>query len=279
MTLPDGADPFDFVQSQSGEVLQQLIDAAPDALEHKIRTETANIDLARDTHAANRALENILQTLAHAPATMAHTSTDVRLRLDQLLARLGRQFMVERTQLQQRLADIRKQSQKWSPDFDEPIKPTNARLPKLDNAESELIELLLIESSHIDEILENVLLDEFKPGPLRKIYEHIQEAFHESMDVSFEGLVLLIEDPDLKDLLIRLDDRATLKQQETGFNVRWQLDCVLQEFQRRRMEAGKQQLINRLQKNDMNAQQEEIALVELLETMRQRKSISAPTDG
>ncbi len=277
LTLPDGQDPFDFVQQHRGVDLQKMIDSAPDALEHKIRAVTAGIDLTNDTHASNRAIENILQTLALTPTAV--TSTSSQLRLEQLLARLSRQFMVDREQLKQRLLEMRRNAARLNQPPEDIQKKNNAKAPKLDSAESELIELVLLDPTTIDEILESVHSDEFSAGPLRKIYELINEAFHDSREVSFEALLLTLEDDVLKDLLIRLDDQAGHKQNETGFDLRWQLNCVLLEFDRRRSELGKTQLINQLQQKDMDAQQEEVALVELLEAMRQRKGISAPTDG
>ena len=55
LTLPDGQDPLDFIQGQGADSFRNLVDHAADAIEHKIRTETAGVDLVRDTHAANRA--------------------------------------------------------------------------------------------------------------------------------------------------------------------------------------------------------------------------------
>ena len=61
MTLPDGTDPCDFVQQFGANEFRSRINAARDALDHKIEIETAGVDLIRDTHRANRALDNILQ--------------------------------------------------------------------------------------------------------------------------------------------------------------------------------------------------------------------------
>jgi DNA primase len=277
LTLSEGQDPCDFVQQHSGAELQKLIDAAPDALEHKIRNETSGIDLSRDTHAANRALENILQTLAVAPSSLANTSADVSLRFEQLLARLAREFSVERENLKKRLAALRSKNQTFESPGHEA--PEARRRPPLDLAEKELIELLLINHDLVDEVIETVETHEFSPGPLKQIYQCICDSHHDSLDVSFEGLLLILEDSTLKDLVIQLDEQANAKQSQSGFDLRWQLDVVLGEFEKRRKSAGHRQLIGRLEQKQMDAREEEIALTELLEIMRQRKSISAPTEG
>jgi hypothetical protein len=88
-----------------------------------------------------------------------------------------------------------------------------------------------------------------------------------------------LEDSTLKDLVIQLDEQANAKQTQSGFDLRWQLDVVLGEFKKRQNSTGHRQLIGRLEQKQMDTREEEIALTELLEIMRQRKSISAPTEG
>jgi DNA primase len=64
LTLPEELDPAEFMEERGGEAFRNLLVGASDALEHKIRTATRGIDLARDTHRANLALEDILTTIA-----------------------------------------------------------------------------------------------------------------------------------------------------------------------------------------------------------------------
>lgn len=285
LTLPDGQDPCDFVQSRSGEELQRLIAEAPDAIEHKIISETAGVNLTTDTHAANRALENILETLAITPQSMTASASSVRLRVDQVLGRLSREFGVERQQLKQRLQEIRQRLQSRPSYFEEtatvpPLqaKSTSRGKPRL-LAEQELLELLLLDDTLIESVIENVLVDEFEPGPLRTVYELICTEFHEGREVSFEALLVTVEDPNLKDLIIRLDEQATEKQSESGFDLQWQLKVVLQEFERRRGLAGQRQIINQLAKGNLESHQEDVLLTELLETARQRQRFIGPMDG
>jgi DNA primase len=70
LSLPEGIDPFDFLMEHGGEEFQKMVDEAPDAIAHKILTETRGLDLVNDTHQANLALENILMTLAKVPARL-----------------------------------------------------------------------------------------------------------------------------------------------------------------------------------------------------------------
>src|SRR4029079_7194103 len=90
LTLPDELDPAEFMLERGGESFRTLLTGAIDALEHKISIATRGIDLARDTHRSNLALEDILLTIARG---MTGEVTDAAgLRAQQLIARLARQF-------------------------------------------------------------------------------------------------------------------------------------------------------------------------------------------
>ena len=107
LTLPSGLDPCDYLLAEGGPALLSLIDAAPDALDHKLRTEFAGFDPLKDTHRAFQAAERVLNTLAHAPR---HSLTDssARLREQQILTRLARSLAVPDEELRRRLEVIRK---------------------------------------------------------------------------------------------------------------------------------------------------------------------------
>jgi DNA primase len=90
LTLPEQLDPCDFLLQQGKEAFEKMLDDAVDALEHKVRIATQGIDLVRDTHRANQALEDILGTMARAPKRPAEVAGPARLREHQILARLAR---------------------------------------------------------------------------------------------------------------------------------------------------------------------------------------------
>ena len=118
LSLPEGFDPFDYVQQRGSEEFQNLVDAAPDVLAHKIKIETHGIDLVNETHAANLALENILKTVAQTPANVIASSAAKSLRQDQMVTRLARQFQTTREQVKARLKELRISTRpsRWSQD-------------------------------------------------------------------------------------------------------------------------------------------------------------------
>src|SRR5207302_6397689 len=106
LTLPDELDPAEFMEERGGEALRSLLAGAIDALEHKIRTATRGIDLGRDTHRANLALENILTTIARGMSAGAIDAA--ALRAQQLIARLARQFAVAEGDVRSRFNQLRR---------------------------------------------------------------------------------------------------------------------------------------------------------------------------
>lgn len=274
LTLPEGLDPFDFFQTQGAEPFREQVARAPDALEHRILCETKGLDLIQQTHEAQRALDRILQTLAQVPQSISQTQASVRIRQDQLLMRLARQFQIDRKQLQQRLQEL--QTKVPSYGNAEEVSPQQSDavlLAKLQTRESELLQLVLIDSTLMDLVIERISLDQFEPGPLRRIFEIMSDAFHQAQDFSFEGLMLLLEDPELKNLLVLLDDQSREKQLKTGWDSQWQLQQVIKHFDESHLDRSNHQVINRLEQKHYDDLQEVEALQRLFDQMKERKGI------
>jgi DNA primase len=110
LTLPDGLDPCDYLLKNSGAQLKELIAGSIDALEHKLRAVCKGFDPLVDTHRANIALEDVLDTMSRVSHSSLLSNEAMRLRQDQLISRLGRQFGIEQSEVRVRLESIRKQS-------------------------------------------------------------------------------------------------------------------------------------------------------------------------
>ena len=110
LTLPDGLDPCDYLRKYSGAQLKSLLSTAVDALEHKLQILCQGFDPLIDTHRANSALEDILETMSRVTRDKLLSSESTRLRHDQLLARLSRQFGVEQSEIRMRMDSIRQKA-------------------------------------------------------------------------------------------------------------------------------------------------------------------------
>ena len=271
LTLPEGLDPFDYLLENGAEPFQKMIDTAPDAIAHKVLKETQGVDLVLDTHRANQALENILKTIARTPAAMLSRSAAKKMRHDQLIMRLARQFQLVPTQVQQRLVEIRNS-----------IRPVNSQQPdfaseqridytKLNRNETELLEILIQAPALLDTTIERVVPDDFQPGVLKKLYSIMEDFSHDGKEVGYEQLSLELEDDQrLKGLVDHLYDAATRKKQaaestksEFYTELDEQLESVIEMFTNRREASGVQAKISQLHGGQMDADQEAKALMEL----------------
>ncbi|QDT04542.1 DNA primase [Rubripirellula lacrimiformis] len=101
LTLPEGSDPADYLESAGRESFDRLVTDAPDALDHKLSRLTEGIDFTRDTHAVTTAVDTMLKIVAKAPPS---------LRVDQLLVRLSRSFELKTERLERRLDALREEA-------------------------------------------------------------------------------------------------------------------------------------------------------------------------
>ena len=287
LSLPEGSDPFDYVQQQGADAFQGLVDQAPDALAHKINVETRGIDLINQTHAANQALENILKTVAQVPASVIAASAAKSLRQDQMLTRLARQFQTTREQVKARLKELRNSTRPSRFRQDEAHQNTNeVDFSKFDIKEAELLQLILTEPALADIAIERVSPEQFAFGPLKEIFETIGEFFHDGREASYESVMLHVDDPVLKNVVEYLLEEATKKQAAANANntgielaVDAQLESVIEAFNRQQIQSAQQANISKLQQPSLKADEEAMALEDLLRQTRQRQGLTAPTDG
>lgn len=288
LSLPEGLDPFDFVQTQGADAFQSLVDQSPDALAHKISIETRGVDLINDTHAANRALENVLKTIAQVPISEIAKSAAKSLRQDQLVTRLARQFQTTREQVKGRLKELRNSTRpsRYHENDEQQGTASATDFSRFDLKEVELLELILSTPELADIAIERVSPEMFATGPLREIFELMGEFFHDGRDANYKNVMLHLDDPVLKNVVEFLLEEATQKQEafETAnkgmvFDAAGQLETVIQAFHRRANEINEAARISRLNENQPGDSDGASALEELLRLTRQRQGITAPTDG
>lgn len=103
LTLPDNADPADFLAAHSKPAMLELASTAPDAIDHKIACLIDGVDLTRDTHRVTAAIEALLALFVKVPQSDDRAS----LRIDQLLMRISRTFELPVERLSRRLDALR----------------------------------------------------------------------------------------------------------------------------------------------------------------------------
>lgn len=107
LTLPDNADPADFLAANSAKDLLDMATAAPDAIDHKLARLTDGVDVVRDTHRVTTAIETLLKLFVKAPQNDDRAS----LKIDQLLMRMSRTFELPVERLQRSLDSLRGEHQ------------------------------------------------------------------------------------------------------------------------------------------------------------------------
>jgi DNA primase len=283
LTLPDELDPAEFMLERGGEAFRELLASAIDALEHKIRTATRGIDLARDTHRANLALEDILTTIARGLPAAAIDAT--ALRAQQLIARLARQFAVAEGDVRSRFIELRRarkydgRNTKDETEKSGSIRPSSFVLSPLSADETELLEILVLHPELAPTALTDVADDDITSPPAREIlqtYRNLEEGGH-SLD--FHSVLSEIEDPQLKHLLVTIDDLAHEKSAKAILDPPDRLRTVIRQFHQKHELREIRQTEAALQQRTFTEEEEQHVLRDMIAAKRRQQGIHAPTDG
>ncbi|MCC9608192.1 DNA primase [Blastopirellula sp. JC732] len=277
VTLPDQLDPCDFVQQRGVDAFHAALDTAVDALEHKLRITTAGVDVRRDLHKANEALESLLSTMARAPRLQDGAGSEVRLREHQFLSRLARKFEVDEQELRKRLSSLRRATNA-APDrsaapSDEDVK---VRAAELDPYDRNLLEVLACQPDLTLLAADEVGVDEMSSEPARRLYQTFITACQDGSPVEFNQLLSGIESESLKGLLVELDEQAAAKNITDPETL---LKSFIADYQRRFEEREHRNNVAALDDKTMHGQDEMDLLQQMIERQRSRQGIVSPTDG
>lgn len=285
LTLPEEFDPCEFLLERGAEPFRELLGTSVDALEHKTRVATRGIDLLRDTHRANQALEGILATIAKAPAQVAGASADVRLREQQFLTRLARQFGLPEHELRSRVNDLRHKRERQAPLGAVDCQPAPAKplvVPKLRDLESrevELLEILVIHPDLVELAISEIEVGQLKSECVRIIYRTIHGIHDSGGTPDFGNVLTALDDPGLKNIWVELDERAHAKAAAAQTQARDRLQGLISDFRYTTMTRDRRQQLTALEEKRLDDQEELAVLQSLIAQERGRHGISAPKDG
>jgi DNA primase len=227
LTLPDGLDPCDYLRRHGGESLQSLLGSAVDALEHKIRTVCRGFDPLLDTHRATAALEDILQSMARVSKPSLATNEASRLRQDQIIARLSRQFGIGQQEIRQRLDGIRANAAKRqqfrnrlntrAPDTPTAeVGTTEDAAPKLRYVdlrpvECELFEILVLHPELAPMAIERFPVDGIQSETGKHVFALYVQLELDAHQLDFSSVMSATEDPSMQSVLVSIEEHATRK--------------------------------------------------------------------
>lgn len=278
LSLPEELDPAEFMLERGADAFRALLATASDALEHKIQVATRGIDLVRDTHRANQALEDILATIARGlpPGTIDSAG----LRAQQLLARLARQFQLDDADVRMRFNQLRRTVKSRTTEASDENRDEAAyKLSALAPVEVELFEILGLHPELAPVALSEIGDDDLASDPAREIfrsYRRLEEA-GESLD--FSAILAEIENPSLKNILVQIDEQAQEKSPKAILDGPTRLRSVIRQFQRLHEQRELRQTETALEQRVYNEEEELSVLTQQIAKVRRQQGIVAPTDG
>ena len=274
LTLPDGLDPCDYLQNNGAKAFFELISTSVDALQHKVNIELMGINPAVDTHKSAMAIRNILSTLAMVPRDQTISDIDYRRREQLILGRLARAFSLPGDDLRQQLSTIRRESSSRNSReaLEEVTSPT--RPDVLNATEAEILELLVSHPELTPGAIRSFDPDTFRSTNLRCIFEFLAEFVNQGDEISFDQLLLKIEDPTLKFVLVQAEENAKNKESTVQLTPTARLDSLIDKFQREIRDGEERETIRKLHSNEVTDVEEMQLLQQLLEQQRFDRGLS-----
>jgi DNA primase len=283
LTLPDEQDPAEYLLAHGRQALESLVAQAPDALQHARLVATEGIDLRGDVHRASVALEELVATIAKAPRLRADTLVEDRLREEKFLQRLAVDFGVPEEQVRQLMtAQRRKKATREERGRGEAV--ASVQQP-MDPLERELLEVLLQVPAMFEQVALAIQPAQFAAGRGREIFSRCGQLWARGILPDCHRLLLEIDDPVVKNLLIELDEQGGRKKTA---EAPARLQDVLAGFERRQQEHQLRGPLAALKQRQLAEEDEQAVLLELerqqrarqqQQTERARQGSSDPTEG
>ncbi len=277
MSLPDELDPAEFMVERGGEAFHALLATAADALEHKIKIATRGIDLARDTHRANQALEDILATIARGlpPGSMDSSG----LRAHQLLSRLARQFQLDDGDVRSRFAQLRRSVKGRVEASSETTSQPEYKLSAMSPCECELFEILDLHPELAPVALTEIAEEDLSSAPAKELLAAYRRREEAGQALEFGTVLADIENASLKNLLVQLDDLAHFKMAKSSFDAPSRLRSVIRQFQQVHEQTEQRETQTALEQRIFNEQEEMDIIRQIVARKQRQQGIVAPTEG
>lgn len=222
LILPDNMDPAEYLEREGTDAFRRLIDAAPEAWDHKFRLEVER-DGVESIESRHRVLEAMLELLGQVPQLAGTAREDI------IVAKLSQRLSLAEQTVRKRLIELRKTRPSSAPaaggkaqrvDVGAPDQSTQwLRHPSKDElVELELLEIIFSAPETIDAIRRHVACEELTNRPLKDLLGVCYELAERGTQPSFENVTLALEDSHLKRLAVLIDDQS--REKEVGRKLR-----------------------------------------------------------
>jgi DNA primase len=231
LTLPDGKDPCDFLLTNGAEAFELMLSSeAVDVLEHAFRSFTNGVDLQRDINGATKALDAIIELIAQTPTNNAAPDNPIRIRLEKTIQNLSHRFRISETSIWNRLQEKRKKINKriYNASENQNNNQNNTEndnnnndngadglwatadfMP--DSLEREMLELWLVDGTTFYEFWDLVPVERCRSPVTIAIYNKCNELIEREKLVTFANLVVMFDDPRMKNYLVDTADSGERK--------------------------------------------------------------------
>ncbi|MCA9073078.1 MAG: toprim domain-containing protein, partial [Planctomycetaceae bacterium] len=209
LTLPAGLDPADYLGQHGLEKFQALVEKATEAWEHKFQLAVKKFGVD-SVDSRQRVLEDLLDGMLRAPH-LAGTPRETML-INQLSGRL----LIDERAVRQQYAEMRKRgpqkaAESVSTTQAEP-KPRTFDIKKPgDLVEAELLEILLTNPNLVEVLQVRISPEQLQNPVLKTLLQLAFDLWERDEVPTFEKLMAELEDPRLKQTLLRIDDFAREK--------------------------------------------------------------------
>ncbi len=220
LTLPEGLDPDEFLTEHGVAAMERLVETAPDVGEYELRLLISRYGV--DTvEARRRVLDGMLELLVMSPGIMGTDKEKL------LISWLPLRLRLPEEDVRKRLSELR--SQKKNP----ASRPSERKVSAIestgeaernvrrrsilslqqtqskdDQLESELLQLLFTSPDMIDVVRCEIGTDDFKNEVLRDLLTVCFDLADEGWPPSFDRVLSHWECPDMKGLIVWLDEQA-----------------------------------------------------------------------
>jgi hypothetical protein len=212
------------------------------------------------------------------PAGAVDTSN---LRAHQLLARLARQFVLDESDIRTRFNQLRRSVKAKYDDLSKPAtnEPVAHHISSLSPTEIELVELLVLQPELAPTALSDVADDDMQSPTAREILQTYRRLEEGGQSLEFNTVLADIEDPQLKNVLVQLDDLAQEKAATAILDGPTRLRTVIRQFHQHHELRELRQTEAALEQRTFSDEEELTVLSHMIAAKRRQQGISAPTEG
>jgi hypothetical protein len=210
-------------------------------------------------------VEEILGVLAKAPRLQAGTDASLRMREQQLLARLARQFLIDEGELRARLQELRRLAKPRSGDLSQPVLTAPVTPTKMGPGETELLEIMTLDPDLAEKAVEQVSASDLSTPAARGLFSAYRSLYEQGQPLELMRVMTELEDAHLKALLVELDQNAQAKESATQLPAPVRLEDLIRRLHKRREEQERRRKDAALEQGGLSEEEQLRLLLELHE--------------